>query len=254
MSPEVLRVPAFGDLPHGFLGRRGGASDGIHAGLNVGLGSADEHETVLRNREIARDAVLPGADLVTLHQVHSARVITVTEPIPLDARPEADALVTDRPGLLLGVLTADCVPVLFADQARGVIGAAHAGWKGAFSGVTEATIDAMLALGATASGIVCAVGPCIGKASYEVSEGFESPLLERDPEDERFFSPGRTGHLQFDIAGYVAARLARAGIERITMLDEDTYTQPDRFFSYRRACHSGEPSYGRQISLIGLPS
>lgn len=254
MSPEVLRAPALGALPHGFLGRRGGASADVHAGLNVGLGSADDQSIVLRNREIARDAVLPGSALVTLHQVHSARAITVTEPFANDARPEADALVTNRPGLLLGVLTADCVPILFADTERGVIGAAHAGWKGALTGVGEATIDAMTALGASRSSIVCAIGPCIGKASYEVSDGFERPLLEQEPEDERFFSPGRPGHLQFDIAGYVAARLARAGIERITMLDEDTYSQPERFFSYRRACHAGEASYGRQISLIGLPS
>lgn len=253
MSIECLRAPALGDVPHGFLGRRGGVSSGIHAGLNVGLGSDDEHDAVLRNRDLACDAVLPGTTLVTLHQVHSAKAISVSAPTPLDARPEADALVTDRPGLLLGILTADCVPILFADPARGVVGAAHAGWKGALGGIAEATIEAMTSLGATREGIACAIGPCIGRASYEVSEGFERPFLERDPEDIRFFSAGRTGHLQFDIAGYVSARLAAAGIGTITMLDEDTCSQPERFFSYRRACHAGEPGYGRQISLIGLP-
>ena len=252
MSVERLRADSLGDIPHGFLGRRGGVSTGIHAGLNVGLGSDDERAAVLRNRDIARDAVLPGAMLVTVHQVHSPDVVTVAAPIPLDARPRADALVTDRPGLLLGILTADCVPILFADAERGVIGAAHAGWKGALGGVAEATLDAMIALGARREAIACAIGPCIGRASYEVSAGFERPFLERDEAAGRFFSSGQPGHWQFDIAGYVAARLAEAGAGAVTMLDEDTYSQPERFFSYRRACHAGEPGYGRQISLIGL--
>jgi len=252
MTIEILRADALGEIPHGFLGRRGGVSSGIHAELNVGLGSDDERDAVLRNRDFARDAVLPGAALVTVHQVHSADVVTVTAPLPLDARPKADAMVTDRPGLLLGILTADCVPVLFADAEAGVIGAAHAGWKGALGGVTDATIDAMTALGASRASITCAIGPCIGRASYEVSEAFANPFLDRNDEDARFFLAGRTGHLQFDIAGYVAARLAAAGIGKVVMLDEDTYPQPERFFSYRRTCHANEPSYGRQISLIGL--
>ncbi|MCW2383266.1 MULTISPECIES: peptidoglycan editing factor PgeF [unclassified Sphingobium] len=254
MSIEVLRAGALGDVPHGFLGRTGGVSTGVHAGLNVGLGSDDERDAVLTNRDLARDAVLSQSKLVTLHQVHSARVVIADNAFPLDARPEADALVTARPGLLLGVLTADCVPILFADPTHGVVGAAHAGWKGALHGVAEATIDAMTSLGATRATIACAIGPCIGKASYEVSAGFERPFLERDPDDERFFAEGRPGHLQFDIAGYVGARLAQAGIGTVTLLDEDTYSQPARFFSYRRACHAGEPGYGRQISLIGLPA
>jgi len=254
MSVDVLRARALEGVAHGFLGRRGGVSTGIHAGLNVGLGSDDDHEAILRNRDLARDAVLPGATLVTVHQVHSPDVVTVTSPIPLDDRPMVDALVTDRPGLLLGILTADCVPILFADVQRGVVGAAHAGWKGALNGVAEATLDAMTALGAQRSAIVCAIGPCIGRASYEVSEGFAQPFLDRDGEDGRFFSAGRPGHLQFDIAGYVAARLAAAGVANVAMLDEDTYSQPERFFSYRRACHAGEPGYGREISLIGLPT
>ncbi len=252
MTIEILRADALGTVPHGFLGRRGGVSGGIHAGLNVGLGSDDERDAVLRNRVLARDAVMPGASLVTVHQVHSADVVTVTAPLPLDARPKADAMVTDRPGLLLGILTADCVPVLFADAQAGVVGAAHAGWKGALGGVTDATIAAMVALGASPASISCAIGPCIGRASYEVSESFADPFLDRNDEDARFFSAGRTGHLQFDIAGYVASRLAEAGIGKVVMLDEDTYPQPERFFSYRHACHANEPGYGRQISLIGL--
>lgn len=252
MSIEVLRAPVLGEIPHGFLGRRGGVSTGLYAGLNVGLGSDDAREAIARNRLLACDAILPGARLATVHQVHSADVVTVTAPIADEQRPQADALVTDRPGLLLGVLAADCVPILFADAERRIVGAAHSGWKGALAGVGEATLDAMVALGAQRDAIACAIGPCIGRASYEVSETFADPFLARDAQDVRFFTAGRPGHLQFDIAGYVAARLAAAGAGKITLLDEDTYSQPERFYSYRRSCHAGEPGYGRQISLIGL--
>jgi len=249
---ERLTSAALEGVPHGFLGRRGGVSTGLHAGLNVGLGSDDDRAAVFANRDLARDAVLPGAALVTLHQVHSPDVMTVTAPIPLDARPQGDALVTDRPGLLLGVLTADCVPVLLADRQAGVVGAAHAGWKGALGGVTDATIAAMEALGADRARIAAAIGPCIGRASYEVSEAFADPFLSEDADNARFFGAERPGHLMFDIAGYVAARLANAGVGRVDMLDEDTCSQPGRFFSYRRSCLRGEPGYGRQISLIGV--
>jgi polyphenol oxidase len=249
----VIRAPLLGGVAHGFLGRIGGVSTGLYAGLNVGLGSDDDRAVILHNRDLARDAVLPGATLVTAHQVHSADVVTVVPPILDDARPPADALVTATPGLLLGVLTADCVPILLADQQAGVIGAAHAGWKGALGGVAEATIDAMLALGADRSRITAAIGPCIARASYEVSESFADPILARDAADARFFVAGTgPGHLQFDIEGYVAARLAAAGIHMVWLAGEDTYSQPERFFSYRRACHAGENGYGRQISLIGL--
>jgi YfiH family protein len=251
-SVERLTSAALTGVTHGFLARRGGVSTGIYAGLNVGLGSDDDHAAVLANRDIARDAVLPGSTLVTLHQVHSPDVVTVSRPITVDARPQADALVTDRPGLLLGVLTADCVPVLLADTQAGVIGAAHAGWKGAITGVTDSTIAAMEGLGADRSRIAAAIGPCIGRASYEVSEAFITPFLDEDAENARFFGAGKPGHLMFDIAAYVAARLARAGVGRVDLLDEDTYSQPERFFSFRRSCHKDEPGYGRQISLIGL--
>ena len=252
MSVEALRAANLGDVPHGFLGRRGGVSTGLYAGLNVGWGSDDDRDAIARNRALARDAVLPGSTLVTVHQVHSADVVTVTVPIADDARPEADALVTDRPRLLLGVLAADCVPILFADTARGVVGAAHSGWKGALHGVGEATMEAMIALGAQRSAIACAIGPCIGRTSYEVTEAFAEPFLARDGEDARFFGQGKPGHLMFDIGGYVAARLAAAGAGTVTLMDEDTYSQPERFYSYRRSCHLGEPGYGRQISVIGL--
>lgn len=251
---ELLRAPALGDVPHGFAGRQGGVSTGVCAGLNVGLGSEDDRLAILRNRDLARDALLPGATLVTVRQVHSPDVVTVTAQIAEDERPEADAMVTRTPGLILGILTADCVPVLFADREAGVIGAAHAGWKGAISGVTDRTIAAMEMLGATRAGIACAIGPCIGRASYEVTLDFAERFERDDADNARFFSAGRAGHCQFDIAAYVASRLQAAGIGRISLLDEDTYSQADRFFSYRRSCHAQEGDYGRQISMIALPS
>jgi hypothetical protein len=253
MSVEVIRAGVLGSVPHGFLGRRGGVSSGVCAGLNVGLGSGDDPDAIRENRRRAVEAVAPGAALVTLHQVHSATAIPVTAPFPDDARPRADALVTDRPGLALGILTADCTPVLFADAEAGVIGAAHAGWKGAFGGVVEATVAAMEKLGADRSRILAAVGPVIARKSYEVDEAFFRRFAEADPENERFFSGGRAGHHQFDLEGFVVARLAQAGVGRVEALGLDTYSDPDRFFSYRRATHKGEPDYGRQISLIALP-
>ncbi len=249
---ELLRAASLSDVPHGFAGRRGGVSTGVHAGLNVGLGSADEREAVLRNRDLARDALLPGASLVTVRQVHSPDVVTVTGPIGEADRPAADAMVTNLPGLILGILTADCVPVVLADAQAGVVGAAHAGWKGAIAGVTDNTLAAMEKLGARRDQISATIGPCIGRASYEVTSDFARHFEEEDVENSRFFSAGREGHCQFDIAAYVAARLARAGVSRVEMMDEDTYSQPDRFYSYRRSCHLNEPSYGRQISMIAV--
>jgi hypothetical protein len=251
-SVEINRAQALAVVPHGFLGRRGGVSTGIHAGLNVGLGSNDDRAAITENRRRAVIAVQPGARLATVHQVHSPDVVTVTTPFADDARPPADALVTDRPGLLLGILTADCAPVLLADAHAGVVGAAHAGWKGALGGVTDNAIAAMEALGADRSRIVAAVGPCIARVSYEVDDGFARRFEEHEPANERFFTPGRDGHQQFDLEAYVAARLAAAGIVRVEAMGLDTYPDEDRFFSYRRATHRGEPGYGRQISLIGL--
>ena len=257
MSDQVIDVftaNALSPLSHGFLGRRGGVSTGIHAGLNVGVGSEDDRDAVLENRRRASEVVLAGAELVTVHQVHSPDVVTVTGPIPLEDRPHADAMVTDRPGLLLGILTADCAPVLLADAQAGIVGAAHAGWKGAIGGGTDKTIDAMVVLGAARDRITAAIGPCIARASYEVDVGFARRFQEHDPENERFFSAGRPDHFQFDLEGYVASRLAAAGIGRVEMLGLDTYPDDGRFYSFRRATHRGEPGYGRQISLIGLPA
>jgi YfiH family protein len=249
---EVLRARALEEVRHGFLGRRGGVSEGVCAGLNVGLGSADGREAIAENRRRAVAAAAPGAALVTLHQVHSAEAIYVTEPYPDEARPRADSMVTDRPGLVLGILTADCAPVLLADREAGVVAAAHAGWKGALGGVVEATVERMERLGADRGRISAAVGPCIARKSYEVDDFFLRRFVEADPETERFFGLGREGHHQFDLEGFVLSRLAASGLARIEALGEDTYSQPERFFSYRRATHKGEPDYGRQISLIAL--
>lgn len=252
MSVDVIRARRLAGVAHGFLGRRGGVSRGATAGLNVGLGSADDPAAVAENRRLAVAALAPEATLTTVYQVHSAEAVTVAQPWADADRPCADAMVTDRPGVLLGILTADCAPVLFADVQAGIVGAAHAGWKGAFGGVTDATIVAMEALGARRDRIVAAIGPCIARASYEVDEGFLRTFAAADPANERFFAPGRAGHHQFDLEAYVAHRLAAAGLTRIEALGLDTYADENRFFSFRRATHRGEADYGRQISLIGL--
>jgi YfiH family protein len=253
MNPiQPYRARALHGMPHGFLGRAGGVSTGIVAGLNVGLGSTDDRAAIAENRRRAVEAVLPGAQLVTVHQVHSAEAVIVTEPFADDARPPVDAIVTDRPGLLLGILTADCAPVLLADAEAGVVGAAHAGWKGALNGVTDATLAAMEKLGARRDRIAAAIGPCIARASYEVDEAFVRRFEEADPTNERFFFAGRPGHQQFDLEAYVAARLAAAGLGRVETLGLDTYADDRAFFSFRRATHRREADYGREISLIGL--
>jgi YfiH family protein len=250
---ELLRAKALDGAAHGFLGRRGGVSEGVCAGLNVGLGSTDDRAAVRENRRRAVEAVAPGATLVTLHQVHSGEALAVTGPFPDDARPHADGMATDRPGLALGILTADCAPILFADAAAGVVGAAHAGWKGAIGGIVEATVAAMERLGAARARIAAAVGPCIARRSYEVDDGLFRRFAEADAANEPFFSPGvRAGRHQFDLEAYVLSRLAEAGLGRVEALGEDTYSQPDRFFSYRRATHRGEADYGRQLSVIAL--
>lgn len=249
---EVIRADALAGVAHGFLGRRGGVSTGLHAGLNVGKGSADDQVAIAENRRLATEAVLPGAKLVTVYQVHSADAVTVTAPFADDLRPHADAIVTDRPGLALGILTADCAPVLLADQNAGIVGAAHAGWKGAIGGVTDVTVTAMEAIGADRARIVAAIGPCIARASYEVDAQFLARFIAEDRDNARFFIEGRPGHHQFDLEAYVAHRLAAAGVGRVEVLGQDTYAQDARFYSFRRATHRGEPSYGRQISIIGL--
>jgi uncharacterized protein, YfiH family len=250
---EVIRADVLGGVPHGFLGRRGGASTGDLAGLNVGYGSNDERAAIDENRRRAIVAVAAGSELATVHQEHTTKVVRVERAWPHAERPVADAMVTIRTGLLLGILTADCVPVLFADRQAGVIGAAHAGWRGAFSGVTDATIEAMEELGARRGRICVAVGPCIAQPSYEVDEAFRQRFIDQDDANAGFFVERDNARPHFDLPGYVAHRLRSAGIGEVEQLDLDTYADPGRFYSYRRATHRGEADYGRQVSLIGLP-
>ena len=248
LSTELLGVP------HGFFGREGGVSRGAMASLQCGFGADDDRAAIEANRRIVADSLMPGAEIATVAQVHGTAVVRCAAPAAPDRLPQADALVSDTPGLLIGILTADCAPVLLADPAVGVVGAAHAGWKGALAGVTDAVIAGMEKLGADCTRIAAAVGPCIGLASYEVDDAFRSRFEAAALENERFFRDGRPGHARFDLEGYVSARLAAAGVTRIRCLSQDTYSQPERYFSYRRATHRDEPSYGRQISVIGVPA
>jgi YfiH family protein len=250
-APFTTAAP-LGGVPHGFFGRHGGVSAGELASLNCGLGSGDDPALIAENRRRVADAVLPGAALAGVYQVHGNRCVTIDAATDLAARPEADALATRTPGILLGILTADCVPILFADREAGVVGAAHAGWKGAIAGVAEATLAAMEELGARREAIVAAIGPCIGRASYEVDEAFVGRFLADDPANEHFFAAGRPGHAMFDIAAYVAARLAAAGVGTVAIGGQDTCAAEADYYSYRRACLRGENGYGRQLSVIGL--
>ncbi|WP_137752687.1 peptidoglycan editing factor PgeF [Sphingopyxis sp. L1A2A] len=252
MTAPFVTAEPLGDIAHGFFGRRGGVSSGELASLNCGLGSGDDPALIAENRRRVADAVLPGGALTGVYQVHGNRCLIVDDATDLAARPDADALATRTRGILLGILTADCVPVLFADRDAGVVGAAHAGWKGALAGVTDATLAAMESLGAHRANIAAAIGPCIARASYEVDDGFVQRFTTDDPANERFFSAGKPGHAMFDIAAYVAARLAAAGVTRIAIGGQDTYVEAEDYFSYRRACHKGENTYGRQLSVIGL--
>ena len=254
-GPSPLQSPLLSEatgngIAHGFFTRAGGVSEGLYAGLNVGLGSKDEPERVRENR--ARVAGWFGAgadDLATLYQIHSPDVITVNGPDGGE-RPKADGQVTATPGVVLGVLTADCGPVLFADAGARVIGCAHAGWKGAFDGVLENTIAAMEALGARRQNIVASLGPSISRANYEVGPEFHERFIARDEGWARFFAPsGKPGHYMFDLPGLTASRLEQAGV-RAENLDICTYADEASFFSYRRSTHRNEPDYGRQISAI----
>jgi len=244
---EALTAGAMAGVPHGFMTRRGGVSTGPVASLNCGYGADDDRAAIAENRRRAADAVLPSAALVGLHQVHSADVVVVEQPWSDDARPKADAMVTDRPGVLLGILTADCAPVLLADPEAGVVGAAHAGWRGAHGGIVGNTVAAMEALGARRERIAAAIGPCIAQASYEVGEDFRRAFAD---DEARFFAPGRPGHWRFDLPGYVARRLEESRVGQVEVLGRDTYAEPELFYSFRRATHRGEPTYGRLLSLI----
>jgi len=241
---------------HAFFTREGGVSDGIFASLNCGFGSGDDPENVTRNRAIAMDRLGLAKDrLVTCYQIHSANVLKVETPWRREDSPRADGMVTSVPGIALGVLAADCAPILFADPTAGVIGAAHGGWRGALDGVAEATIAAMEAEGAQRERIRAAIGPCIGQQSYEVGPEFPPRFAAIDPDSGAFFVPAmRPSHFRFDLGGYIAHRLARLGLAAVERAPHDTVADPDRFFSYRRACLTGERDYGRALAAIVLAS
>lgn len=251
MSLNILTDEELSPLRHGFFTRQGGASSGIFAGLNCGPGSSDQAEIVAINRaRVARALQVEAGHLVTLCQVHSPDVVVLEGP-PED-RPRADAVVTTTPGLALGILTADCQPVLFADKAARVIGAAHAGWRGTLEGVLEATVDAMERLGARRDQIVATIGPTISRSAYEVGQDFFERFADEDPANTRFFLNGKPGKYQFDLPAFGLHRLRRAGVGQAHWLGRCTYGDPDLFFSYRRATHADEADYGRLISAIRL--
>jgi YfiH family protein len=253
-APLTLDALAAERTVHGFFTREGGVSQGIYAGLNCGPGSGDDREHVRQNRRRAKAALgLEAGDLVSLHQAHTAECVTVTRPWPDGERPRADGMATDRPNVALGVLTADCAPVLFVDPQARVIGAAHAGWRGAVDGVLDSTVDAMAALGAQRGRIVAGIGPTIGPESYEVGPEFPDRVAAGPLAADGFFRPAaRDGHFLFDLPGYVRARLQRAGVGQAEWIAEDTVPDATRFFSYRRATHRGEGDYGRLLAAIAL--
>jgi YfiH family protein len=242
-------------VKHAFFTRQGGVSEGIFAALNVGIGSSDDPEHVRENRRRAAAAFdLPESALVTAYQVHSPDVAVVDAPWQPGQGPKVDGLVTDKPGIALGILTADCAPVLLADARAGVIGAAHAGWRGAIGGVLDATLAEMEKLGAKRGRITAAVGPCIGRLSYQVGPEFPAPFLAEQGDNARFFLPDPTAQdrWRFDLPGYVVAKLKTLGVGGAEALPFDTCADEDRFFSYRRTCLRGEADYGRGLSAIML--
>lgn len=248
---NLIRIP---DVRHGFFTREGGYSTGDYAGLNCIFGTGDDPETVKRNRRHVATALGIGADrLVTPYQHHSADVVAVTIPWAREDAPKADGLVSAAPGIAIGISTADCAPVLFADKQANVIGASHAGWRGALSGVTDRVVIEMERLGARREAISAAVGPCISGANYEVGAEFHAQFLADDKDNERFFKPSiREGHMMFDLPAYLVQRLCAAGVGSVECTGQCTYADEQRFYSYRRATHRGETTYGGQISAITL--
>ena len=252
LNPVTAPALAGNNIRHGFFTREGGVSEGIYRGLNTGIGSGDEREKVLENRSLVASRLqVPAQNLATLYQIHSNSVLEIDRP-PSGERPKSDALVTATPGIAIAVLTADCGPVLFADAENGVIGAAHAGWKGATGGILENTVVAMEALGAKRENIRAVLGPTISQANYEVGPEFVDRLAALDPANDRWLAPsGNEGRAMFDLPGYIVSRLQGFGIAA-EWTGECTYADEDRFFSYRRTSHRKEPDYGRQISAICL--
>jgi polyphenol oxidase len=242
------------DIRHAFFTRQGGVSDGIYASLNCGFGSHDDPRRVEENRAIAAGRLGVAPDqLVSCHQVHGTAVVTVERPWPRRDNPRADGMVTAVPGIALGILAADCAPVLFADPSARVIGAAHGGWRGALAGIMEATVATMVALGARPERILAGVGPCIAQPSYEVGPEFAAAFAAADPASGGFFvAAARPGHFLFDLPGYIADRLGRLGLAAVERAPHDTAAEAALFFSYRRACHRGETDYGRGLAAIAL--
>lgn len=250
MTLEILTSDAL-PVKHGFFTRHGGASSGVFAGLNCGQGSSDQTEIVAINRARVADAMnVPPEHLLGVHQVHSATAVTVDA--PLDTKPRADALVTKTPGLALSVLTADCQPVLFADVRAGVIGAAHAGWRGALDGVLQATVDAMEALGAHPKDITAVIGPSISQRAYEVGPEFLETFMAEDSDYARYFVNGTGDRMLFDLPGFGLNRLRAAGVGHAEWTRHCTFSDPDRFYSYRRTTQAKEADYGRLIAAITL--
>lgn len=251
MTLDIITSDALDGVRHGFFGRRGGASSGVFQGLNCGFGSTDQHEAVAINRARVAEAMgAAPAALVGVNQVHSADVLVVTDPAA--DRPAADAMVTAAPGIVLSILTADCQPVLFADRTAGVIGAAHAGWKGALTGILEETVAAMERLGAAPSRIVAVIGPTISQRAYEVGPEFYDRFMDEDPAAARWFANGPGDRYLFDLPGYGLHRLRSAGVGHAEWTRHCTYSDPARFFSYRRTVHAREADYGRLIAAITL--
>ncbi|SMP26408.1 peptidoglycan editing factor PgeF [Shimia sagamensis] len=252
MTLEILTSDLLAPVRHGFFTRRGGASSGVFAGLNCGVGSSDQTEIVTINRQRVASAMdVDLSHLAGVHQIHSADVATISAPID-GTRPRADALVTATPGLALSILTADCQPVLFCDAEAGVIGAAHAGWRGALDGVLEATVDAMEALGAHRANISAVIGPCISQPAYEVGPEFLDAFLAEDISNNRFFADDGGDRKFFDLPGYGLHRLRSANIGNAAWTRHCTYSDPDKFYSYRRTTHAKEADYGRLIASIRL--
>ena len=251
---QAKQLSALPGIGHGFFTRRGGVSGGIYGSLNCGTGSKDDPERVARNRELVAESLGVAADrLVTPYQVHSAVVVVASQPWRRETAPKADAVVSKQPGLAVGVSTADCAPVLMADAEAGVVGAAHAGWRGALTGIVDRAVEQMQELGAERGRIVAVVGPAISQAAYEVGEEFEDRFLSASDENARYFDrTGERGRPHFDLSGYVADRLRDIGLSRIDAMPECTYGQEERLFSYRRSVHRGDSDYGRQISAIVL--
>ncbi|HVI53273.1 MAG TPA: peptidoglycan editing factor PgeF [Candidatus Sulfotelmatobacter sp.] len=258
MTPEMITVSTLNEvlrIRHGFFTRQGGVSEGLYASLNCGFGSQDNPEHVTANRNLAMSTLdVPPQCLATVYQQHTTKVSIIGDDWAPGQEPQvADAMVTNRPGIALGILTADCAPVLLADRKANVVAAVHAGWRGALGGILDNAVQAMVSLGAKTNRIVASVGPCIAQRSYEVGPEFPIPFLEQDGDNHFFFTAAqREGHYFFDLPGYVARRLAKASVSEVARTPCDTFREESRFFSYRRSVLKGEGDYGRNLSAIVL--